>query len=72
MRILHLSKFYPPDTFGGIESVCRDTCEILDSSHFDITVLAFTKNTHSYFEELNHVKIFRFRIIKIFSFFKIS
>lgn len=39
MNILHLSKFYPPDYYGGIETVCKDLCEGLIINNVETSVI---------------------------------
>ena len=57
MKILHLSKFYPPDHFGGVETVCRDLCEGFALSNYHNTVLCHTFSKKKFTKNLNGVII---------------
>lgn len=43
-KILHISKFYP-DSYGGIEHLTQNTCEILSKKYSNIDILGFSKKT---------------------------
>jgi len=64
MKILHISKFFPP-IYGGIENQVKSICDYVFFKNSEVEVLAFGKKTNI---RRNKYKIFEFKpFLKIFS-----
>ena len=64
MKILHISKFFPPN-FGGIENQVKSICDYLYNRKVKVEVLAFGKKNYINRKKYN---IYEFKpILKLFS-----
>ena len=45
MKVLHISKFFPPN-FGGIENQVKSICDYLYNKKIKVEVLAFGKKNY--------------------------
>ena len=45
MKVLHISKFFPPN-FGGIENQVKSICDYLYKKKIKVEVLAFGKKNY--------------------------
>ncbi|MDE9678296.1 MULTISPECIES: glycosyltransferase [Citrobacter] len=58
MRILEVSKLYPP-FWGGIETVVYDISTVLKQEGYDVDVLCVSENNNSTEEFIDNVKVYR-------------
>ncbi|ELR4888070.1 glycosyltransferase, partial [Escherichia coli] len=58
MRILEVSKLYPP-FWGGIETVVYDISTVLKQKDYDVDVLCVSESNHSSREVMDNVNVYR-------------
>lgn len=58
MKILHITKFYPPQFFGGIETVCKDLVDLQISYGNEVTVICNSTNSKNLFIKNKNFRLF--------------
>ena len=68
MKILHVTKFYPPQYYGGIETVCKDLVDLQISHGNKVTVICNSTNSQNLFIKEENFKLYACStILNIFS-----
>lgn len=58
MKILHVTKFYPPQYYGGIETVCKDLVDLQISHGNQVTVICNSTNRKNLFINGKNFKLY--------------
>jgi glycosyltransferase involved in cell wall biosynthesis len=68
MKILHVTKFYPPQYYGGIETVCKDLVDLQISHGNKVTVICNSTNSKNLHIKEENFKLYACStILNIFS-----